>query len=368
MKLSELMDGQLLTQMLTEGYVKSQVHPTLPYVIYNYTPKSQYENVWNDVTRKCRGLIVDTRTSEVVARPFEKFFNYEQVADEHPVEPFEVYEKMDGSLGILYPDGDGWAIATRGSFTSDQALHATAVLTSKYKEFEPARGFTYLFEIIYPSNRVVVNYGDMDDLVLIDVIHTDTGTSLLEFASGRWPGQVVERFDGLTPSEVLKGQRENREGYVIKFESGYRMKVKHAEYVRLHRIVTNVNAKVVWRYLSEDQDLTELLDNVPDEFYQWVRDTARELHQKFAIEYRAIRRAYVQAVKDVLISLMRREEPAGDVSDAEYRKVFAARVASSPYKAELFTMLDKKSVDKAIWKRLTPTAERPFMRQSEDAD
>lgn len=368
MNIHELMDVDLLAEMLTNGYVKSQVHPTEPLTIYNYAPKAQYENVWNDVTRKCRGLIVNYRTGEVVARPFEKFFNYEQVANEHPVEPFEVYEKMDGSLGILYPTRDGWAVATRGSFASDQALHATALLNERYGDFEPARGFTYLFEIIYPENRVVVNYGEFDDIVLLDIIHTDTGSSLLEFARGRWPGQVVEKFDGLSVYDVIQGQRENREGYVVKFASGYRMKVKHNEYVRLHRIVTNVNAKLIWRCLSSGEGVDELLDNVPDEFYEWVQCTVRDLNRQFTEEYRKARKAYVEAVKQTLKGLIFHDKDFDEISSAEWRKLFANHAMRSLYKAECFLLLDKRSIDAAIWKRIVPTAERPFMRQSEDAD
>lgn len=368
MNIHELMDVDLLAEMLTNGYVKSQVHPTEPLNIYNYAPKAQYENVWNDVTRKCRGLIVNYRTGEVVARPFEKFFNYEQVANEHPVEPFEVYEKMDGSLGILYPTCDGWAVATRGSFASDQAIHATALLNERYGDFEPARGFTYLFEIIYPENRVVVNYGELDDIVLLDIIHTDTGSSLLEFARGRWPGQVVEKFDGLSVYDVIQGQRENREGYVVKFASGYRMKVKHDEYVRLHRIVTNVNAKIIWRCLSSGEGVNELLDNVPDEFYVWVQQTVRDLNLQFAEEYRNASNAFSYAVRQVLIGRIRAGKEREKLVEGEFRKLFANFAVPSNYKAECFLLLDKRPIDAAIWKRITPTAERPFKRQSEDAD
>jgi hypothetical protein len=39
----------------------------------------------------------------VIAKPFPKFFNYEEhTADEIPNELFDVYEKMDGSLGICF--------------------------------------------------------------------------------------------------------------------------------------------------------------------------------------------------------------------------------------------------------------------------
>ena len=41
----------------------------------------------------------------MIARPFEKFFNYEEICGSEELrkvetEKFEVYEKLDGSLGL----------------------------------------------------------------------------------------------------------------------------------------------------------------------------------------------------------------------------------------------------------------------------
>src|SRR4051812_9866524 len=99
-KLDDIMDTHLLADMLAEGYVRRGDHPTLPLSIYNYTAKSQFDEEWNDVTEQCRGLIVN-HAGEVVARPFRKFFNLSQLRDDQiPQEPFRVYEKLDGSLGV----------------------------------------------------------------------------------------------------------------------------------------------------------------------------------------------------------------------------------------------------------------------------
>lgn len=168
------MDGILLQERLREGYVRRQVHPSLPYYILNYSEKAQYERQWDEVTQQCRGLIVHTETSEVIARPFSKFFNY----GEHPEGTFdprarvEVTDKMDGSLGILIQSS--WEIATRGSFTSQQAVWATQWFREYANRdfFNPA--YTYLFEIIVKWNRIVVEY-DWEGLILIAILETATG-------------------------------------------------------------------------------------------------------------------------------------------------------------------------------------------------
>ena len=122
-------DLNILSKYIDEGLVIKQVHPTLPLSIYNYSRECQYGGKWDDITLNCRGLVLDDG-GNVIAKPFPKFFNYEEhIAEESklppiPNENFEVYEKMDGSLGIVFNYDGEWYMATRGSFQSDQAIKA----------------------------------------------------------------------------------------------------------------------------------------------------------------------------------------------------------------------------------------------------
>jgi len=113
----------LLNEMIESKMVRVQRHPYANLWIYNYTEHAQFSRTWNEVTLMCRGLILDENFN-IVARPFPKFFNKEELSEgDIPNLPFDVFEKMDGSLGIMYwVDGVPY-IATRGSFESEQALH-----------------------------------------------------------------------------------------------------------------------------------------------------------------------------------------------------------------------------------------------------
>lgn len=216
---------ELLQKMIEEKFVSVQKHPEADLYIYNYTQKAQYSQEWNEITLQCRGLIMDSEYN-IIQRPFKKFFNI----DEHdpkdiPHYNFEVYTKMDGSLGILYWIGETPYIATRGSFESDQAIHATNILHSKYKNIfnKIDRSRTYLFEIIYPENRIVVNYGWMDDLVLLAILDTQSGTDIPLEDIGF---SLVTKYDGIRDIQQLREiQEENAEGFVIKFLNGFRVKL-----------------------------------------------------------------------------------------------------------------------------------------------
>ncbi len=112
-------DLDILNDYISKGLVIGQKHTTLPLAIFNYSRTCQYDRLWDDVTLNCRGLILDTK-GNVVAKPFPKFFNMEELSDsEIPKESFEVFEKMDGSLGIFFHYNGEWHMATRGSFTSE---------------------------------------------------------------------------------------------------------------------------------------------------------------------------------------------------------------------------------------------------------
>ena len=137
---------QKLNKYYEDGLLYKQIHPTLPLTIWNYTEKVQYESLWDEITLMCRGLVTDEE-GNIVARPFKKFFNIEE-NKYIPTSKFDVYEKMDGSLGILFNYKGEWIFASRGSFTSDQAIKG-AELLRKYPISLLDSKNTYLFEIIY---------------------------------------------------------------------------------------------------------------------------------------------------------------------------------------------------------------------------
>src|SRR5713101_5956415 len=142
----------------TQGLITCSSHPTADLLIWNYTPRCQYEHIWDEVTMQARGLITAS-DGTIKARSFEKFFNIEEYQGPIPLahlRPFTITEKMDGSLGIMYFADNKPQIATRGSFTSEQAIKANDILCTKYGGITGLLKscFTYLFEVLYPQNRI----------------------------------------------------------------------------------------------------------------------------------------------------------------------------------------------------------------------
>jgi RNA ligase len=359
-KLSDLFDPLVLAQHVADGYVRVQVHPKHHLSIFNYSEKTAYEGKWDEVTLACRGLIValDPEPSldgEVVARPFGKFFNYGQTgAAEIPLDaPVHVTDKCDGSLGILYPlpDDAGYAIATRGSFASEQAVHATKLFQRKYADdFIPLPDETLLVEIIYPANRIVLDYGDMDDLVLLGAVEIPTGRVIrAEDEEFIWPGPITKTFTAGTLAEALAMEpRENAEGIVVRsMVTGAMLKIKQEDYTALHKIVTGLNARVVWRHLMDGKPLADLVAPLPDEFHPWCQQVADVLELEVEVKARQLQATYDAVVADM---------PKGFS-----RKEFAQVAAPHPDKWALFLMLDGRDVRPEIWKHVEPA---PFITPS----
>lgn len=341
---------EVLEKYYNDGLVYKQVHPTLPLTIWNYAEKVQYEGQWDEVTLQTRGLVTDDK-GNVVARPFTKFFNIEE-GKHTPTSEFDVYAKMDGSLGILFNYEGEWVLATRGSFTSDQAVKGLELL-QKYEYQKLHKNYTYLFEIIYPENRIVVQY-PYEDLVLLGVIETKTGYEVnihdgdsdlrIKNLINNIGFRVVQKYNGISDYKVLKDMiKDDEEGFVVKFSNGDRMKVKGVEYLRLHKIMTNVSTTSVWEMLSTGQDVTELLKDVPDEFFDKIKTYVKKLrYQKMAIT-----------------------EHAGKLFDSYYESYDGDLPEKSKYaqwvlKMEkhlqpiLFRMYDRKEYDSYVWKLIKP--------------
>lgn len=334
-----------ITKMLRDAErtdrVMSQTHPTEPLTIWNYTIQTQYERDWTALTRMARGLVTDDKDN-IVARPYGKFFNLNERpfrwSDNH-----RIFEKMDGSLGIVFYYNGEWHISTRGSFTSDQSVKGAEML-KEYDLSELDPEYTYMFEIIYPENRIVVSY-DEERLTMIGKRHTESGR-IVDIDDYRTKGfDVVKEYTDLSFEELTEIEWDNKEGFVVRFIHNDGMdddfvKIKFDEYCRLHKIMTEVSTKSVWEMLKGGKDMEQVLQNVPDEFYNKIREYESELQSEFNELDTGYRVLYHQAVK------------GGYTDDRKKFAEYAKSVTDNP--APLFKMLDDREYESIIWDMIQP--------------
>jgi hypothetical protein len=139
-----------------------------------------YNTGWHNLAKICRGKIIDIDTFEIVSYPFDKFFNINEV-DDTKIEKVQKYiekasyifatDKKDGSTIIVSKYKNNPIITTNGSFDNDQIDFAKKLFKKKYPNFlnNLKDNFTYIFEIIYPENRIVIDYGEEEALYLLAI-------------------------------------------------------------------------------------------------------------------------------------------------------------------------------------------------------
>jgi RNA ligase len=325
---------EILQPYIDNGLVRRQYSADGELVIYNYTEHCQYSRQWDGVTRMCRGLIL-WKDGRVVARPFDKFFNYGEPGCAEPPRGLahpKVYEKIDGSLGIFYFWNGQWRVATRGSFLNVYTEYASSFLhlLDRYP-----KTWTVLAEIVLPKGvdpmpRCVAHE---PGLHILGARETQAGTHIpYECVAAIWEGHKIEvKPDRMSPASahMLSNTTEQTEGWVLCWDDGTRIKVKTPWYLRLFRAVSDLSEKRIKELLLESTP-----DRVIAEFPEEFRDEAEQL-------VKGVWDRYLLRWDELHAQLERLQwkQVAG-----QSRKELALSIQDNPDKSFLFMMLDGKDI------------------------
>ena len=325
------------TDWARQGHVEVKSKNDL--LLFNYTHAAQVAGRWNQFERLSRGLIIHNRTGAVVARSFDKFFNWNEEGRCSDAALRLVTEKMDGVLGVLYRDG-GYSVATRGAFDSPQALWATKCLHDNHNLQNLHDEWTLIFEIISPDHRLVVDYGDTSALVLLAVRNRLSGVFLafeeVQVVAEQHGFPIPNVYSFETVSEILDHKRVidgTQEGWVAEFADGQRFKFKGDRYLELHKLAAELSFKTA---------LNAVAANTVDT----VRQTIPE---EFITEFDA----WVDKVRQVENDTKKKVEHVLQTAPDTNRKEFATWVMDnhSELAAYLFASVDGKVIDEIIYKR-----------------
>jgi RNA ligase len=366
LKYTEIFAEEILQESWEKGWISRRQHPQFPKLsILNYTNSCVHDNAWNSATTNCRGLIVG-ENDEIISRPFPKFWNIRDHSVEDLDHNFIAQTKLDGSLGIGYEVNGQLKIATRGRFASDQALWASEF--AALKNWTPEPGITFLFEILYPENRIVVDYGNTEDVVFLCAIENESGETHFDIG---WNGSTVDFVEGDLEFFRNPPSRENFEGYVLYFPGkNLRVKVKLEEYVRLHAIVTQWSHRRIWevaassrlRELGYDtKQITRSLGLDPKRHWEDVEDFISQLPDELLEKSK------------VLIKKMRKEASR---RKADYGQTYVRLQSEVETRKDLFQksggdgvimmLADGKDIEPTMWGRLKEEYKpRDFIHQTE---
>lgn len=184
---------------------------------------------------------------------------------------------VHNSLGICFYHKNKWHLTTRGSLNSDIGEVGQRILD----EYITNGGavlfpdFTYLTELIFKENRIVVNYGDDRKLVLLGARYLNTGDIVMpDHIINKWPMWHTLPFDHArahsfkNKQEMLTWLNQTKgtdfEGFVVHFSDGSIFKFKSEDYMRLHRIVAQFTFKRVLEAVQLHQE-EEIRRALPEE-------------------------------------------------------------------------------------------------------
>ena len=341
---------QEIMDLKKEGYLYFKEHNKYTnLIITKYLPITTYSNNWTPTLLNCRGVVLDKNTGEVIVNSVPKFFNHTELIGETTKEKppvgltYQVFEKLDGSLINVSWYNNDLIVCSSGSFDSEHSNIAYTWLTTRYKDIldKLDKTKTYGFELIHPNYRIVCNYHDRSELVLLYVRDTNSGHdfNLLDYKDlGFTLPKIYESKD---INELCNRNIVNEEGYIIKYSNGFRMKVKFENYLNLHRFKTEARIYDLYNLLSENKDpnveYNDFLNLIPDEFYTTLQEKIKTILNDYKTQEK-----YLKDINENLLNISENKK--------EYVKY--ALASHSKVKHILFKMYDNKDYTKDLWRYL----------------
>lgn len=343
-----------LDRLSEQGLLRRVVSCCGRLVLYNYTDKCTFDKKWNKYTLNARGTVYELSTGKIVARAFPKFFNFSEL----PVSKsrnlikktdFSTYEKIDGSLGVIYFYDDDWYINTRGSFTSDQAVEGAMMLGKCYCGFLYT-DTTYLAEIVYPENKIIVNYGVERKLVLLGAYHTKSGKEidyhiLLKIAE-KTGMEIAKKHDFKSIDRLIEKQEKlpsTEEGFVVRFSNGERVKFKSLEYLKVARLLSYLTPLHLWEHMKDGVVDREILEKLPEEFRPEIDGVVVGLQQEYSKVKEEVMEESTRIIKETSFS-------------DNQKKAIGLQVDDLKHGPCIFSILDNKldKIDYYIMKKIRP--------------
>ena len=263
-------------------------------------PTLAFNKTWNPYVAWARGLVydlTDPNDPKIIGIPFSKFFNYLENPQRVP-DPqatiIDISEKADGSLGTAFFWKGQWWMASSGAVNSPQAEKGTAMLRAKPWLKNLQEDCNYIFEIIYPENQIILDYGDMEDLILLGARYVHPMPNMMMTAKtafnliGDDRVRVVKNYNHINlsseaiPQFVNEAQSDKLvEGVIVTYSDGTKFKFKSDQYVKLHVLKRSITFNSAFQAIREG-NYQDYLSAVPEEFRPIVDGWYDEIQDKIS--------------------------------------------------------------------------------------
>lgn len=267
--------------------------------ILNYTEQATFNHAWNEITRRCRGLVVEWRTKgkylPIVIESPQKFFN--NIEPEAPnltewkFSQIYISEKLDGYYISVRNDSKyGLIVTSRGSFDNQYVQAAKKLLPSKLPK--DVDFFCELCQDFDGDESIIVIKHNEPKLVCWGVNKT---VPTPDNKMG-WDGEIAWE---VTEQQLKQYMNREVEG-IVAFNkvTGERVKVKTQWYLDMHRIISDcsfkrtldivcgggkIKGEAFTTYKDNNGEIHELnIASIPEEHYEIMCNWEEEIWQKHA--------------------------------------------------------------------------------------
>lgn len=243
-----------LKELKSDNYIKEKKDKEIS--SFNFNKKVFRKGLWNEQRIKARGLFLDTKTTEIAARGYDKFFNIEE-REETTLEslkeslefPVDIYKKVNGFLGLvgIRRRSGELLITSKGDTKGSHSCMFAEIFKDKvsYKkeydlyEYLDENNLSLAFEVVDPENDPHIIKYSKKEIILLDAIYREPGFKKVSYEElkqiGKMFGFKVKefhcRFDNFKEIEKWYAKEmidyENElEGYILEDKSGFLTKIK----------------------------------------------------------------------------------------------------------------------------------------------
>lgn len=290
------------------------------------------------ICQECRGLVLEDGTWDILAYPFNKFFNYGELEVKNiDWNSACYYEKLDGSMVILWfdPVVGNWNFGTRSVCRGGNTMPG---MSCTFKELAveglPSsldysllnKRYTYIFELTSPYNRMVCEYKNIL-MTLIGVRDLDTLLEIpIENIASQLQLPTPKKYSFNSIEDMIKVINDwnpvEHEGVVVVDKYFERIKVKNIAYIAAHGAISHVSAsnrnllKII--IMEKDDDLVPIMSD-------WLLNKTKEIKNKY---------------RDLIIQI---EKDWNEFKHIVNDKEFALTIKYTTWPSVLFSLRQKKA-------------------------
>lgn len=293
-------DNQAFLSMLKSNrYIRQKKQLMDNISSFNFDKKVFYDKLWDEQTIKARGLFINTETTEIVARSYQKFFNLGEVESTtleslktNLVFPVRSYKKENGFLGIMGYDTQSDSLVVASKSTTDgpykgffeEILYDVLPLENiqKMKSYMRDNNTSCVFEVIDPINDPHLIKYSKPTIVLLDIVYRTPDFSKLDYenmveiakdfgVSVKEEEQTFLDWEEFTLwyHQVKDDYSILLEGYVIEDANGFMTKIK-LPYYSFWKHMRTIKERITNGKDLKKDSLSEPLAN---SFVTWLTKT-----------------------------------------------------------------------------------------------